>query len=147
MAFTNSIVIGYLALSIDTTRSWAGVLTLGVDAGLVLWTVKTEETLWLASYERISLVISDTLADSLARLLPALSVSTTRTRVARVLRSRGLRHYGLLGAAREGISYSSRWTTTDRVVVLNLTECEHSACAGTRVYTLLSYTGKGPGTV
>ena len=147
VAFTNSIVIGYLAFSVDTTCSGAWILALGVDTGLVLGTVKAEETLWLATYERVSLVVSDTLADSLTTLLSALCISAARTRIARVLWSGGFRHHWLLGAPGEWIPHSARRTAADGVVVLDFAHREHTTGSWAGVYALLSNAGKRAGAV
>ena len=131
-----------MALGIDSACSWAGVLTLGVDAGLVLRAVKAEKTLRLAANERVSLVVSDTLADSLPTLLSALGICATWAGVARVLRSGRLRDDWLLGAPRKWISNSAWWTAAYGVVILNLTNRKYPTGSWTRINALLCYASK-----
>jgi hypothetical protein len=147
VTFAYGIVIGNLAFGIYTTGARARILALRVDTGLVLRAVKTQKALWLAAEERISLVVSDTLADSLPTLLPALGIHTARTGIARVLWFGRLRNHWLLRAPRKWISYSAWWTAAYGIVILDFAHSKHPAGAGTGVYALLSYAGKRSGAV
>ena len=77
MTRADSVVVGDRALSIDATRSGAGVDTFCADTCLVIRAIVIEKTFGFASNQWITLVISDTRTDCLACTNPALRVGAT----------------------------------------------------------------------
>lgn len=142
VTFTDGVVVGHSTAGVDTTGAGAGVDTLGVDTGLVLGTVIAQQTLRSALHCGISLVVPDTLAHCLATLNPAVSVDTAGVGVAGISGDGRYRSHGLGHTPREGVSHSSRGTTTDGVVLSDLTHGAHSTGPRAGVDTLLGDAGQ-----
>ena len=145
MTLAHGVVVGHSTLGINATQAGAGVDTLGVDTGPVLGTVVAQQTLRFALQSWVSLVVSDTLTDGLPTLDTAVSVDATGVGIAGVSGDGRYRSHGLHHTAREGISYSSRRTATDGVVLSDLTDGAHTTGARAGVDTLLGDAGQ-PGT-
>ena len=147
MTFADRVVILDSTLCIDTTGARTGVKTLGVDTSKVLRTVIAEQTLRLAAQERITLIVPDTLAYSLSTLDSTLCIGATWVGVAWILGSGWRSDDWLLGTSGERITNSSWWTTTDGVVLSDLTKSSHSTGSRAGVNTLLSNTSQAGGAV
>ena len=142
VTFTDGVVVGHSTAGVDTTGAGAGVETLGVDTGLVLGTVVAQQTLRFALHCGISLVVPDTLTHCLPTLYSAVSVDTAGVGVAGISGDGRYRGHGLHHTPGEGISHSSRGTTTDGVVLSDLTHGAHSTGPGAGVDTLLGDAGQ-----
>jgi hypothetical protein len=147
MTLADRVVVEDSTLSINTTGARAGVQAPGVDTGKVGRAVIAEQTLRLASQQRITLVVSDTLAHSLATLDSALSIGATGVGVAWILGSGWRSDHWLLTAPGEGVSNGAWWTAAYGVVLSDLTQSSHSTGSRTGVNTLLGNTSQTGGTV
>ena len=78
-------VIPHTAVGIDTTEAGTGVLTLSVDASLVLGTLRVDDTLWSAVW-RLANHVRETRAVTRApEVAGRIGVGTTGVRVTRIL--------------------------------------------------------------
>ena len=121
MTFADRVVVEDSALRIDTTGARTWIKTLGANTGKVLRTVIVEQTFRFTAQEGITLIVSDTLAHSLATLDSTLCIGATWVGVAGILGSGWWSNNRLLGTPGEWITNGSWWTTTDGVVLSDLT--------------------------
>jgi len=126
--------------SIDSTSSRARILASAPDASLANWTVSAENTLWSAADVWISDVILLTGACNLAVDDCALSVGSTRIRIARIL---GFWRWNVaLSLAEEERITGIAWrTVTDRIVVFDVAVGVNTTGARTRILTTLANAG------
>jgi len=75
---TYGVMVGHGTISVNAAGAGARINTLSINAGLVIWTVIVQETLWFTLLERISLIVFNARAYSLATAHLTVSVDTTR---------------------------------------------------------------------
>jgi hypothetical protein len=116
-------MIPHAAVGIHATKTWAGVLTLPIDAGLICWTVRIDCTLWPTIGWRSNHVLQASAATLFPNDTRWIAVWSAWIWITRILSNDGFNRPRWLAAGGERISHIARHTDTVGDVVDNLAVC------------------------